>query len=212
MLGREGITAAGTRRPGAGRRLAAIPVVAILVAAATVIATTGSSPAATRSRALEEDRSGAGPALVGDRTAAASRTRVTLSSDRDDYIGAGGLYRYTPRNARITASGSRAEVHVHVAPNSGGYWDIDFQSSARRFLRRGARFANATRYPFNGRGPGLSVTGNGRGCNRLTGSFRVTAIRLRRDGRLRSFGARFVQHCEGLRPALRGSVEYRAGR
>ena len=208
MLERKAKTAAGARRLRAGRRVAAVAVLVVLLVA---IATTSLSLAATGSRPTQETRRAASSGLLVDRTAAASRTRVTLSSDRDDFIGAGGLYRYTPRNARITASGSRAEIHVHVAPRSGGYWDIDFQSSARRFLRAGARFPNATRYPFNGRGPGLSVTGNGRGCNRLTGSFTVTALRLRRDGSMRSFGARFVQHCEGLRPALRGTVVYRVG-
>ena len=41
-------------------------------------------------------------------------------------------------------------------------------------LTAGTTYANATRYPFNGSGPGLAIYGEGRGCNTLTGSFTVT--------------------------------------
>ena len=64
-------------------------------------------------------------------------------------------------------------------------------------------YSNAARYPFNGTSPGLSVIGNGRGCNTITGSFTVTEIGFSPvDGSLASFGVTFTQHCEGAAPAL----------
>ncbi len=65
----------------------------------------------------------------------------------------------------------------------------------------------AKRYPFEGENPGLSVSGSGRGCNRVTGKFEVFDFEL--DGtRLKLFNASFVQHCEGGEAALRGCVRY----
>jgi hypothetical protein len=67
---------------------------------------------------------------------------------------------------------------------------------------------NATRYPFNGSGPGLSISGEGRGCNELTGSFTVTEATFGGpdSSYIQDFAATFEQHCEGAEPALRGTV------
>src|SRR5262249_57651693 len=69
-------------------------------------------------------------------------------------------------------------------------------------------YPKATRYPFNGTGNGLSVSGDGRGCNTLTGSFRVKqAVFSAVDNSLQNFDATFIQHCEGGTPAPTGQVQ-----
>jgi hypothetical protein len=52
------------------------------------------------------------------------------------------------------------------------------------------------------------VSGEGRGCNELTGSYTVTqAVYGGSDSScLQDFEATFEQHCEGAEPALRGTV------
>jgi hemolysin type calcium-binding protein len=57
----------------------------------------------------------------------------------------------------------------------------------------------------------MSVDGEGRGCNELSGTFTVTDARFEPDGRMRSYGIDFEQHCEHMTPALRGTFEFRAG-
>jgi hypothetical protein len=135
-------------------------------------------------------------------------TQVTMQSDSGDYIGGGASYSYTPANSQLSIGGSRSYVHVGVTPATGGWWDLDFEAPANDILAPGD-YPNATRYPFNGTGPGLDVSGMGRGCNELTGSFHVTAIAFNTDETLKYFGTTFEQHCEGGTPALRGEVDYR---
>jgi VCBS repeat-containing protein len=68
-------------------------------------------------------------------------------------------------------------------------------------------YTGAVRYPFQGAGqPGLSVYGNGRASNTLTGQFTVTQADFDAAGNLVSFAASFEQHSEGATPALTGQV------
>jgi hypothetical protein len=69
-------------------------------------------------------------------------------------------------------------------------------------------YGDLQRYPFHNpvRG-GLSVSGNGRGCNTLTGWFVVDAVSFT-GGILDAIDLRFEQHCEGGAPALRGKLHW----
>lgn len=138
------------------------------------------------------------------------RTRVVMHSESGDYIGQGRDWQYTPANARISMRGTRSYVGFAVSGANGDWWYADFAPPSGDILTVG-RYANATRYPFNGSGAGLDVSGNGRGCNTLTGEFTVTWATFDASGEARSFAADFVQHCEGQTPALRGTFEFRAG-
>lgn len=137
-------------------------------------------------------------------------TRVNMTSDPGDYIGQGRPWSYTPADALIVAGGNRQYAGFGVDGSDGSWWYADFVPGRGDILAPG-RYENATRYPFNGEGPGLSVTGNGRGCNTLTGEFTVNSASWWPDGRLRGISVSFVQHCEGGTPALRGTFEFRAG-
>jgi hypothetical protein len=154
------------------------------------------------------DTDGTSRRVALDGTGVGGLTQVTMQSDTGDYIGGGKSYTYTPADSQLSISGSRSYVHVGITPSTGGWWDIDFEAPANDILAPGS-YPNATRYPFNGTGPGLDVSGMGRGCNELTGSFTVTAIAFNPDETLKWFGATFEQHCEGGTPALRGEADYR---
>jgi RTX calcium-binding nonapeptide repeat (4 copies) len=138
------------------------------------------------------------------------RTRVIMHSDPGDYIGQGRDWSYTPANATIAAGGTRQAASFGVDGANGDWWYGDFVAGGGDILVPGDTY-QATRYPFNGSGPGMSVDGEGRGCNELSGTFTVTDARFEPDGRLRSYGIDFVQHCEHMTPALRGTFEFRAG-
>ena len=137
-------------------------------------------------------------------------TRVNMDSDTGDYIGGGQQWRYSPANARIEATGTRRHVSFSVTGADGSWWSADFAAPQSDILAPGT-YAGAKRYPFQGTGAGLDVSGNGRGCNALTGQFTVTDASFETDGSLRTFGVALEQHCEGGAPALRGVFEYRAG-
>jgi len=54
--------------------------------------------------------------------------------------------------------------------------------------------------------PGLSFSGDGRGCNTVSGQFTITDAVFGTDGSVQRFAASFEQHCDGAGPALRGNV------
>ncbi|GAA4703703.1 hypothetical protein [Nocardioides conyzicola] len=132
-------------------------------------------------------------------------TTWRMRSQAADYIGGGADYSYTPLNSTIRASGT--PTGVHVASDS---WTADFEPGSGDELRPGTTFTGATRYPFNESGPGLDISGQGRGCNSLTGTFTVHEATYDDKDRLRKLSVSFTQHCDGGRPALFGSITWRA--
>ena len=66
-------------------------------------------------------------------------------------------------------------------------------------------YGNLERYPFhNPAHGGLSWSGQGRGCNTLTGWFVVDSVAYN-SGILSAIDLRFEQHCEGGTAALHGA-------
>ena len=59
-------------------------------------------------------------------------------------------------------------------------------------------YPNATRWPFNGSGPGLSFFGDGRGDNTLTGYFNILEAKYDTSGNVTSFAVDFMQYDEGV--------------
>ncbi len=137
-------------------------------------------------------------------------TSVQMTSDPGDYIGQGKTYNLSSGISAFAANnGSFVRVNYSNPNNSSDYWTIEFESPGAGVPLAVGTYSGATRYPFNPEGtPGLSVTGQGRGSNTLTGSFTINAIALSANGLLQSFSATFEQHSEGSTPALRGTVNY----
>ena len=133
-----------------------------------------------------------------------------MTSDPGDYIGGGQTYHYTSAADTVAYSGSVQHVSGGVDAANGDWWGATFVPAQGDILVEGATYADAHRYPFNGSGPGMDVSGNGRGCNTLTGTFTVNQIGFSSAGALDRLDLSFEQHCEGLTPALRGRLRYRA--
>jgi hypothetical protein len=136
-------------------------------------------------------------------------TSWKMDSDSGDYIGGGASYSWTPANAQISITGGRSGIHASLTgsgyPNSS-WWNADFTPASGDIITKGT-YSGATRYPFNGSGPGLSVSGDGRGCNTLSGEFTVReAVFSPSDGSLTTLALDFEQHCEGGTAALRGEL------
>lgn len=141
--------------------------------------------------------------------ATAESASLTMTSDEGDFIGLGQQYSYsTSANDAFnsTASANGSVVQVGMNNPGGDFWSLEFAAPAGQSLTTGT-YNDATRYPFHGEGPGLSVSGQGRGCNALTGSFTVSEITFGPNDYLQSLHATFEQHCEGSEPALRGEID-----
>ena len=155
-----------------------------------------------------EDSTGARRRVSLDIFIEGGRTRLYMQSDTGDYIGQGATYSYTPRNASIGVGGNRQYVGGGLDGSDGSWWYFSFAAPDGDILAPGVTY-KASRYPFHGTGGGMDISGEGRGCNELSGKFTVKHASYWQDGTLRSFAASFEQHCEHATPALRGVVEYR---
>jgi hypothetical protein len=132
-------------------------------------------------------------------------TFVYLASDAGDYIGQGRTYLFThEQGGPITVNGS---VNGVVSFSAGGF-SYSFQAPLGRRLEVGV-YEGATRWPFNQLSePGLSVSGNGRGCNQLTGRFEILEAVYAPGGGVEHFAVDFEQHCEGGAQALYGVIRF----
>ena len=146
----------------------------------------------------------------------AGETVVLLESEEGDYIGQGKTRTLSSNDYAVTVSrnfdnGVRIYLNNFSTPSPQEYswWTVEFAAPYAQDLVVGS-YENATRFPVQAEHePGLSVSGDGRGCNSLTGRFDVLDVVYEAgSGEVLSFAADFEQHCEGMNPALKGSVRF----
>jgi hypothetical protein len=146
----------------------------------------------------------------------AGETLLVLASQPGDYIGGGQQRIITTADADFFAS-RNFDNGVGFAINDFGrpnpqftFWYVDFAAPLNAELSVGA-YEGATRLPFQQPSePGLSVSGDGRGCNQLTGRFDILEVVYDpHTGNVVHFAADFEQHCESpSAPALLGAIRY----
>jgi hypothetical protein len=149
-------------------------------------------------------------ALAG--IASAQSTYFQYFSQPGDYIGGGQSAILLPPTWTFSGTYSPTNgVEFSVTQSGGGgWWFLDFDTGTADPLHQGT-YLYASRYPFNPAGtPGLSVYGNGAGCNTLWGHFVISQIEIGPGNQILRFAADFVQHCEGADPALFGTIRYQA--
>jgi len=137
---------------------------------------------------------------------AAPLTEFAYSSAAGDYIGGGQSATFTP-SASTTVSITGTNQHVSVSvQDSGTFWSAQLSPGRGDTLHPGD-YLHAERDSFRtGRAPGLDVYGDGRGCNTVSGSFRVNQIAFNSSGALVYADIDFTQHCESAHPALNGKI------
>ncbi|MCC2316038.1 hypothetical protein [Cellulomonas xiejunii] len=137
---------------------------------------------------------GAAPASAAP---AGPGSTITFSGTGNEYISQDREWSYDTSDAVITATVYAEGNRVTVGVSGDTWWDVDFAAPTGEVLTAGVTYDGATRYPFNEADePGLSLSGDGRGCNRLSGSFTVLAADFRADGSVERFEATFEQTCE----------------
>ena len=147
-----------------------------------------------------------GRSSVEDQFAVYDGTQLYLNSQRGDYIGQGQQKSEFGIGRTVFAFQSGHSVNVQFNGAGADFWFVDMSAAGTAELMPGD-YPGATRYPFNtGSSPGLSVSGEGRACNALTGRFVVLDAAFGANNTIDRFAADFEQHCEGLSPALFGSI------
>src|SRR5206468_3904895 len=122
---------------------------------------------------------------------------VSLISQPGDSIGGGQSY-VTTNLASFSLVGTPATLSV-----SAFGFDIQFDGPGSDTLSVG-KYTNAVRYPFNDSSPGLTVSGNGRGCNTVCGFFQILELHTDGSGNVDRYWATFTHSCECLMPPMAG--------
>jgi hypothetical protein len=131
---------------------------------------------------------------------------VYLQSDTGDYIGAGSTHLYTQATAAITTTTGTGLFNLRVEGDES--WSGDFKAKDALTRLEPGTYSDLTRYPFHDPAiGGLDWSGEGRGCNTLTGWFVIDSVTYTGTV-ITAIELRFEQHCEGAAPALRGKLRW----
>ena len=135
-------------------------------------------------------------------------SKVQLTSDAGDFVGAGQGYTYTQANARLNLVAIGNRLDVTVTGDEG--WHATFQEPNSQATLKAGTYTGLSRYPFhNAAIGGIDWSGEGRGCNTITGSFTIDSVTYT-NGVMTAIDLRFEQHCEGAASALRGTIHWTA--
>jgi hypothetical protein len=138
--------------------------------------------------------------------AATPQTFLYLNSQPGDYVGGGLQQMFTPSDGTFNLVTINGIVQVFFDNASYSQtWTLMFEPTVGRTLTKGM-YEYAGRFAYTE--PGLSVGGDGRGCNTDNGRFYVSDIAFSSSGVVERLAVDFEQHCEGTAPALYGSVRY----
>jgi PKD domain-containing protein len=139
-------------------------------------------------------------------------TQLSMRGDPGDYVTGGQTFLYDPVGSTfIGRVGTWGDVNLSLAGpgGPGDFWRLAFMPPDSQILSLGF-YANARRDGGFLGTPGLDISGQGRGCNQLTGHFEIKQLDVGSDGALRAFWARFEQHCENAVPGLTGEIRINA--
>jgi len=137
-------------------------------------------------------------------------TLLTLNSQPGDFVGQGLTQTFTPKDGTFivgTSPGGEVQVFFHTSDFSS-FWELFFAPPRGQTLFR-EQYEGAQRAVVGApTRSGIDVSGDGRGCNTITGRFLVSEISFALDGTVLKLSIDFEQHCEGAAPALFGSVRF----
>ena len=152
--------------------------------------------------------------LAGSLQPAQAATLLSFLSSPYSWVGGGETVSAGPANGfEIGVQGDPFtmldfRVIEPWTPDGWRWWYLRLAAPEGASLSVGS-YANATRWPFQETtAPGLDFSGNGRGNNRLTGSFNILESNVADDGTL-SFAVDFLQYDEEITNWwVKGAIRY----
>lgn len=135
---------------------------------------------------------------------------LTLSGDAGEFVSAGKSWNLkNPAQAIQLTQDGPGEIEI-----SFGHGESEFDASfstdtGQRFVVK--TYGGAERFGFASDGhPGIEISGDGRACNGIVGSFTVTNVTYGADGSVSHFSASFVQRCDDSKLTAKGAVDLSA--
>jgi len=137
-------------------------------------------------------------------------TRLTISGEPGEFVSGGQTAVYTPADGAFQlqhdANTSQGIMLYFYTPGLSHYWYVWIGGPDGTSPQLG-EYTGATRFaPGTPGTPRLSVYGDHRGCNELTGSFNVKRIVYNSDGAVLSLWVTFTQYCDNSTKALTGEL------
>ncbi|HYZ29415.1 MAG TPA: hypothetical protein VE570_10195 [Thermoleophilaceae bacterium] len=131
---------------------------------------------------------------------------LTTTSDPNDYIGLGESWSYSQADGQMQVMADPYSVNLQAWPGdhriSGG-----FAPPPHEPLMVGRTYTMDAHTAGDAAG---GISADSRGCGSFSGWFVFDALDFAPDGTVRYLKVRWEQHCEGLDPALRGTLEFQA--
>jgi hypothetical protein len=157
--------------------------------------------------------------LASAGSANAQTTALYFDSHPGDYIGHNSSDDITQRVERTylpsdgtftiltptTSSPNFLRVTV-IGPSHSFWWYLEFSNANGAPLTPGSYGSVQARATTAN--PGLSVTGNGRGCGHVRGRFLIRELVIGAGNAITAFAADFEQHCGDQAHALYGAIRY----
>ncbi|MBA3603921.1 MAG: hypothetical protein H0W50_09865 [Parachlamydiaceae bacterium] len=130
---------------------------------------------------------------------------ISMYSTKGDFIGQGKSYFIENELKPICVLSNG--LHFSIV-NDDAYWSFQFLSSSDMPLEVGDYF-DAERAAFKSEGhPGMAVSGNGRACNSILGSFKILDIVYDKNGAVNCLALDFLQYCGCETFPLTGSIRF----
>ena len=133
--------------------------------------------------------------------------KLTITGDRGEFISAGSTFTFSSPTAKVSLTQDgpgnlsfrfekgETEFDASFSTPSGGRFEVKQYPSAQRWTMADAGH------------PGLEVSGDGRGCGDIAGSFIVSDVAYDADGSPSRFSATFRQLCDDAKVPAQGSIE-----
>jgi hypothetical protein len=126
-------------------------------------------------------------------------TYLKAISTPGEWIGQGSKLIYSA--SEVTASFPSRYISASAGP-----YTLEFAPPAGTTLAV-SEYPNAKRYPFNGKSPGIAITGNSRANNETFGKFVVWELEIW-DGKVEKLAIDFIQQSTQGGPPLYGMLRY----
>jgi len=145
--------------------------------------------------------------------------QLILISDPGDYVGMGYDYLMGDQDGNwnaygtIRAGGSLVDdVRVTFSGQGGDFWSVRFATAKLGVPLGPGFYTDVQLIPIESDShPGMTISGEGRGCNYVHGSFRILDSEMDyslETPRVVRFAATFEQYCENSTAAIRGAILY----
>jgi hypothetical protein len=139
-------------------------------------------------------------------TTSAHPDELSWLSAPGDYVGGGQPVDYTGSSVRV--GGSLGSVEVNVGGVGFAWWTLQLTAPEGQQLTPGT-YPDATG-TIPSAGPGIDISGDGRGCDITRGSFTIYQIASGPDGAITQLNATFSQTCDNSAGSLAGLIRYNA--